>query len=1401
MAVCKAPESKIALQESLKRAQELSKTMKVTKDGEVLSETIRIAEEGLAMIKAKDFDSIPALDRSALVANVAAITLRQHLSDTFDGAIGPNTNSRSKRSTMVLKGAEFTDGGIKVVVSPQGEERDWEFTFQPESDYSDRIPTTGNRLYIPGFADTHRATMRVKKESEALVKQPEVSKAAKESRTKIKSKLQNESFDEILTSSHEDVEKAFDYENASTIKDYVHGSKDDMKRVLADLVASEGKALDNEIYGHYNGLLDKMYPKFFRDMNVYINENQDHAFGWVNLDKESMVINTSSRIESFMSNAEVYMHETIHSLTMWGLRAGTAESRRLQTRLDYLRDTAVKKVKWQDLKKADPSLTEDQARKVHDYVFSSKNSDDEFLAYAMTNPALIKALSEIKLTDEREAGLFAALKDFFVDVFNAFMGNYDFTNRNAPIAVEVQTLAFRLAEINAKAEEGIKGGNFFDSIGALVDTIEGAFEEWVNSWPDKLKLDMTGKMPNLSTMGKPQKALFLAKFFVKALYNKNYRHVAGSFFTFWYVAPDNSLRELGRNFIPALDYDYTPEKHNMRTNSLDQFRNSHTAIAGASILGGFKIVPTEIEEVALTKGLIDANGSALFQAKMNEGKGYSDNQVQRLFKDNSYRKKVIAKRENAIKKGNKKRGNWLVGQAKGLGKFMVTGQGHLNQNQNTRGMVLGYNSNERFDFDKTLHTQLEELAALHAIDKQNQTAMIRVGKMLKSENNGVMNIINLYQSFKEQSEIEFEDNAAHTIEGYSKELFDSTIDVAIEPIAIQQEMEKKGFKLIKNIETDGLEDAQAMGYYVSSSNHQGERLKGAVSLGNPSHRGMSLKDLRFKQFPDRTKHAMAWFSNDKVRLDKQALVIHDRLTAGEDADNIEIGRIPILNTTGRVIDYRANMSKPDKERYLGQDKMITSVLAKTSASLIDKVERDKQNARVLETIKENIRTVHDNTSSEDNLTEYTMISPDSLDPKIQELFYMLPKTYQDFANNREDKSLPIPSTLVSTYFGYRHLRFTDIPGIKQLPTAMKHVINMFEKYYLDLVKIAKSNILMKMPAILVGNIVSNMIYAVNTGMPVKEIVGAYRDSLRDVKLFMKHQKELEEKTIELGAIRQSYSTRRFKDDAERDDFNEKAIILKRAIERLQVQQSKNPVKELFALGMYQSVIEDVSMNKLGEPNAISDGMDKLLSKTPTIIKTPLQWAYLSKETAWYKVSQEVLQLSDLVARDVMNRKQKILEEMQADGKKPLPLEYRKMLGKGYEEGKKLTGEARDKFMRIAENSRHNTLLRVFINYTKPNGRGEEFLNRNGILMFTKYLKGIQQVALESSIKHVIRTSAVIIGAVFLLDMPNIQEQALLFKVMDDNEFGIFGVLPYYSPLEHLFNVVTPALVKPEVYGG
>jgi hypothetical protein len=1413
--ICDIVSAKEIFERSLKRAKKLRETMSITKEGEFLDNTIRIAKKSLSLLNERDFAGLNEHAKAEFNSDVATVVAMEQLGGRFQASVRKTPTGKSEKETFILKAVKHRHSPnhgdiLELTVTNEKTGKHGKYSFLNGGSISKVTAASNNRMYIPEFDMVSRKVVNTINGVDAALTRPAKAKAANKGIKKLREAITNaKNFDELMGSAAEFSEADFKYKRTSKQTNYTHGDVEHMRNMLADLHAIGGRPTTDAMYEQYDALLNKMHPKFFRDMTLYLNENEEHSAGWVNLDKERILINASSNTDSGMSNAEVYMHETIHTMTAWALRSGTPRAIHLKERLHFLKEKAAKAITWQTLMKADKTLSEKGARERYDYIFNSEHSDDEFIAFALTNEAFSGLLSRIKIKEKESKNIFESIKQFFADMLNAVMGNYDFSKRDSDLAAELNSLSFALAEINVKANKDLTtNASMFSKLGQFVDTFELVFEEFVSGVGNKV-FDTKNGVVAPRDMSSVQKALYIAKVYLKAIYNPDYRNQVGRHLTILsekskemkhmpniHLDARSSFREIARSVLPSVHghITTTAEFLGLKTNTIDLTRNSHVSNTLNSIIDNFDRTLVDQEQEAVTSVILEANASTLFKKDKNGGKGYTPKQITKLLLDKHTREVTIARVKSRIKKHNAKRANWVTGQAEGLGILMATGKGHKAQNTNSDNIVRGYLTSERFPEDKHFRSLVEELASLTALNHQKATTNAIVANLINTEEKGIKNVVNIYEAFKLGSEKAlFKGDASHITEGYVRELFDEDIETRYEVISKRKELEEMGFKLVSEYESNDVSGAEAVGFFVSDTYTRPEKLSGSVSLGNPGSRGTTLKAARYAQFHDSPKHAQVWFEADKIKHDAAAIEINKQLEAGVDVRTIEQGPVPVLDASGNAVDYRNMMSKADKARYLKQNKKVNDVLSKTAGSVIDKVAREQQNEEVLAHIKKQVAEIYDNESSKDNELEFTLVSPTSDNPQLRKLYFQLPKSFQRFAASRADKALPIPTMLMDQYFGYEHFRFSDLPGIKHLPNAVKRILNMFEKVFMDIVKIAKGNILLKMPAVLIVNIISNILYAVSTGTNPLELVSAYVNSTRDVHNFMQKHRKHGTKTVELQALTQEYHTRQFSSESEKDAYNDEVRRLKGEIKRLEKYMKDSPIKELFDLGMYQAVIEDVNMYKLGDTNIVADKLDRLTEKLPTVVKKGTQWLYLSKETEWYKTNQYILQMSDLVARDVMNRKQKMIEQRQVDGDRELPAEFRKLIGLEGTKKKKLTDAEKETFLAMAKKSRHAALLKAFVNYNLPNGKGEEYLNRIGVLMFTKYIKRIQSVIADVSTKHPIRGTATLLAAGFALDLEMIQDSSFFVKAGDD--YGLFGLTSVHNPVDVLMTVVNPPLIN------
>jgi hypothetical protein len=313
---------------------------------------------------------------------------------------------------------------------------------------------------------------------------------------------------------------------------------------------------------------------------------------------------------------------------------------------------------------------------------------------------------------------------------------------------------------------------------------------------------------------------------------------------------------------------------------------------------------------------------------------------------------------------------------------------------------------------------------------------------------------------------------------------------------------------------------------------------------------------------------------------------------------------------------------------------------------------------------------------------------------------------------------------------------------------------------------------------MVGNIISNAMYAVMTGTSVKDIAAMYLTSTRNVRAYLSKHREL----VRLQLAKETGN-------------KQKLDIGK--IPMLERELKNNPIHELYELGVYQAIVEDVSSQELTSTNKLKQLYKDKTEKVPQLIKDGMNWLYLTEETQYYKVMTEVLQMSDLVARDIENRKLKLVQEKQSQGKMKLPRWFlEKHPG---QETRVLKGKQLEEFNEISKEMRLDTVLNAFINYNKPSGSIEEYMNKVGLLMFTKYAKRIQRRIALTGTKYPLKSLMVLLGQSFILDVETIQDQSVFTRSWYNMGLSADDWVPGKPLWEYVQGIATPALFEGSTY--
>ena len=1192
------------------------------------------------------------------------------------------------------------------------------------------------------------------------------------------------------------------------IQNYTHGNIDSMKEMLAKLhVLGNSKATAEQL-AYYMELLESMHPRFFNQAELFLKQHAADTFGqvdWKN-DKIRISVVNDPNVVTAQSEAEVYIHEVIHTMTAWALRQTDVNIGPLRLQLNHAMAIAKAKTRWQDLLEvAENTATHAQiqrAKELHKYIFSDANNTDEFIAYTLTNPQVMAHMKNVKVADiqSNPETVFEHVMSFLGNVLNVLTGRFNFRDSEVSVYDKINDLSFRLAEVNNKHRDNLKSMN---PLGVMMEAIENA-DEFLAGKIENIKNMVRTKEPHVQVPPDNSDIFTEAKFLldtgVKAFTSPVHRAFLGTMASKYGLKPDGTFRELVSTFFDRDQGFRLAEKLNLLSNKVDAMRNSVINATSRALKDAFTRPLSVDEDSAITRVLLNTNLATLRYKRIGRSKR-PDTETRKLLTDKDYRYQQIGRLKAKIEQliGNdKERVRWTNAQAVSLGYYMATGKAHIAQNFNASNIASGFGLNVRYDANPQLNVLIDELAIIVAVDNSKSKDRNLVAELMVTQKKGIDTITDAYEAYRTSSEqYLFKGSKAHMMAGHTMELLDDSVDMTIAPVAKQRELEQMGYTLRYQLEPkNGDTYKSPMALYTTGTWGKAGRIRGTVGLGKLNAKGTTLTAL--KRVED-ARLASITHARDFARVSIEAIKLHDAMRKGTfDVASTNYGMAPVIDIGGNVTDFRYMMAKENKEELLGQDLRATQVLSRSMGNITHQIGRDRLNAEALTLIKQDMR--ENWVSGElgtDHTTEYSLLGPNVLNEDLKELYAMLPETYQRFINSRADKTMAVRTDLLRVYFGDKNFKLSTAPGIKLLPGMIKSAIDVVEGIWQEMIKISKGAILLKMPLILVFNLISNIRYQINTGsLNIVELAKDYRDSAREVNEYLNYNRKANALRLEIGRNQEAL-TRVKSTPALLSALTEKRVELG----RLEQAMLHNPAKELFDVGLYQSHIEDIDNSALNESNRLTKSINDRLEQAPALIRGAIEITYLTQNTMWYKFSQEALQRTDMITRLVDNKREIRKEQKAVKGEAKLPrwwLAEKRKGGVEYPETKRLTQAETTEFLAKSKELRFQGLLDNYINYTIPNGTFEEYMNKMGILMFTKYLKRIQPVITNTLINHPLKTALTFLTAGAIHSGDTIQDQAILARGFDANgEFSFSNMIPIYSPLYHLENILVPPIVKEE----
>lgn len=1121
--------------------------------------------------------------------------------------------------------------------------------------------------------------------------------------------------------------KALD--NLYSDMDYVNEGRTGYEKTVVDMVNDSGKivGLAEEIAGldsikakNEKALLAKVkylashLAKQVPEVIVNINKQAKKNGGYIPASKD--------KVEMYMSigpgNAnrsalEVYAHELYHGITRYAVDSKDPALSNVMSKIKQIRLQFLDNTKAEDLAKYmnEKETAVEEAEKVLKYLADERVGIHEFIAYAMTNHAVTEILKSMKIEakEEEHPDYAAKLASLVRKIVEAVTNIIKKPNKNANGYTDMVELVEALANANNRQLE-YKRSAVLERVFSVLDKGDEKLAEYIKKMEDKAG---NAPLPKKGSKGIISDAAYLMKLAAKSLVDDRAKRVGELTAGLAGLKPEGTIQTIIRDMSKGDAYQDLVERLGLMSQNIDQHREYTYTQTALAIKNGFKEALTAEESKGLTDVILDTDISSI----------WADYNVKEMLGNESRLVAEINKLDSELKSMvDVKDYRYYREQYRGLGMYMATGKASMIQLLNAQNIAekLNHPTDRKREVDPKIVDIIDKLASMEALRQTSEGSKKVVANLIGKDSDGVANLVAYQSAHKTMSEEKLFDTDAdrrRMIKGYSKEIYDGDIDMQVAPVADEGKMKSQGYKLVEVLSRH-YHDANTvpMGMYVSTGKVVQNLHRVTMRYTDKGRRGTSIKD----------SYAIAGseFASKKAKRDitKMNLDVAKKIIAIENGDKEALtkddyGLAPILDNTGNVTDYRYMMTKDKKESVLKMDRRVVNIVGRMYASTYDKEKSTIFNDEIMKIINEDAKKNYiEKSNIGRNSKEYVMMEKNSSNAEIRDLWSVIP----DAVKEQYPTGFPIRRDIMHSMLGYRELSVTDMPGIKHLPDSIKHGLRVAESIWKDVVKITKIDIVLKTPAVLIGNVISNFMYSVVSGEMPHKIAALQLQGVKELNEYLAKTKEIILLEGRIGAGRASE-------------------VEKRRVSALKNDLQTSSVKDLIDEGFYMSIIEELGLEEFSEHKGLQAKIDEKLSHLPMIVQKGLDWAYIGDKTSVFKALNMATQYSDFVARYA---------------------QYHLMVKKGI-----------DKDVAI------KTVRDAYINYNKPNSRFVEWANQMGLVMFTKYFTRVQRVIKTSAETHPLRMLLAILGQEMITgDIEDITNQSIFAKNLGTIVYSPLDVL-------------------------
>lgn len=1044
-----------------------------------------------------------------------------------------------------------------------------------------------------------------------------------------------------------------------------------------------------------------------------------------------------------MSASEVFVHELVHNVSMFGIDNKYAE----RNELYKLWLQAKKVVTVRDFMN-DPSMLESDPRFADEYqaaeqrykhVFEPRrdtvvngraksNYLHEFVALGLTNNNFRKALSKIEYQNKASemntaTGSLGRLVQGIYNWFNKLLNTLNAKllstygkRADQQLAQLFQSFAGIDSSNKAQLRKHMERATevFTRPVQEVINRVQPGIERNLVQPLDKFKKLTKKQIKEAVKNGKVQT--------VTEITNETYNKLRQSNSTAANLFLSLVTESRGRFNAVAVLHDMK----RLANKNIDRYRMQVRNDYRTAINEAFAEKLTVQEKDALSYAFLKTDITSLLN-------NFSQDQIIELMRDKEYLAQTIQQYETNL---NQYTGYtaFYIRQAKNLGKFMITGVSSI-----PNGLMNAKNIADALGTPRTMPTfarqaepTIDVLASLYAINNLSDNHRRLINGLASKEvsrtdgGNGITFTMNLLKEFRSKTLEEFRENSRHIQKGFMTDKVNPDIAIKVGTIDDQEEFEAQGYAIGSALPKDPSDpDTETKYLFVNGHGGQPANIGGVAYLLNDAARGTSV-----------TLNTTGSFNGSRIgTLDTWKTKNARKVSANWNKRTLDSTTyaVPLVNEAGEIVDYRYVMNDNTKNDILQRDTSFDDVMGIMFSGLAVKNDIKKENKELVKVLKE----MYTNTT---NRAEFVEISPQSTNEEYREIFRLLPEDMkEEIRRVWGSDSMLVRKDSVDLLFGYHKYTAANLWKLSKaerglVQEAFVMFVNMIfgkkaamrvrqgEELLEALAKTVKDIIVIKTGIVTLGNMVSNMVLLKMMGVSIKDIIAGHKDSFVAMREYKKLNQETEQVRLKLS---NTNLTR-----AQRSVYESKLVQLE---DRL----ANNPVIDLIDAGLLSTIVEDVDTEvqeyKLSQrikrkyaETSWAERLEDATNRIPNSVKDVFKEALVMQGSNLYDFLSEAAQFSDFGARYVLFQhmtKNKGIDKTEAAGQ----------------------------------------VMDIFIDYDLPTHKGIQYLNDLGLLMFSKYLVRVQRIIAKTFLENPARALSIMLLQNFFGDIPDIMDSTMIIE--------------------------------------